>query len=234
MYTVALGRKADTNGLNYWADLLISHEYNGAGIAFGFIESQEFQNKNLSDEDYVDTLYATFFDRAPDAAGRASWINLLQSGKSREFVLAGFVNSLEFDMLSDKFGIIAGYMFEDGSVANAGIYQFTERMYTMVLNRDAEKDGLNFWAMNIITGQFQAADVARIFFSTQEFINRDLNNEDYIETLYQTFMGRESDAGGKEMWVELLNTNQKTRDEILDGFAGSLEFYNILVEYGLT
>lgn len=233
MYTVALGRGYDEKGLNDWTDALLEHRINGAGIAFGFIESAEFKNKALSDEQYIDILYATFFDRPADPAGKQTWIDILQSGQSREYVLAGFVNSVEFDNLSDRFGIIRGYMFEDGTPANAGIYEFTERMYTKVLNRAAEKQGLNDWAMSIITGQFQPVQVARLFFESQEFLNRNLSNEDYVETLYQTFMGRSSDPDGKTMWVNMLNTNQMTRAEVLDGFAGSLEFKNILIGFGI-
>ena len=46
----------------------------GANIAFGFIFSEEFQNLNLCNEHYVDSMYAAFFDREGDAAGKADWL----------------------------------------------------------------------------------------------------------------------------------------------------------------
>ena len=75
-------------------------------MAYGFIFSEEFTNKNLSNEQYVDTLYATFFDRAPDAAGKADWLGKLNRGKAtREQVLDGFLGAEEFANLVKSFGL---------------------------------------------------------------------------------------------------------------------------------
>ena len=110
MYTVALNRKAETAGLKYWSDRLELHIDDGAGIANGFIGSMEFVLRDLNNNDYVDTLYKTFFDRPADAKGKAYWMSELLAGKSRHEVLAGFVNSIEFDNLCKEFGIIRGTM----------------------------------------------------------------------------------------------------------------------------
>ncbi|MGN0514039.1 MAG: DUF4214 domain-containing protein, partial [Lachnospiraceae bacterium] len=50
----------------------------------------------------------------------------------------------------------------------------------------------------------------------------------------QTFLGRELDQEGYEMWVGLLDRNEWTRDEVLDGFANSDEFAAILASFGLN
>lgn len=92
MYTVVLDRTPDKTGINDWTNWLLSHENDGAGIAYGFIMSEEFVNKNLSDEEFIAVLYSTFFDRAADPEGLATWTNLLAQGSSRGFVLSGFVN----------------------------------------------------------------------------------------------------------------------------------------------
>ncbi|MCD8069324.1 MAG: DUF4214 domain-containing protein, partial [Lachnospiraceae bacterium] len=67
---------------------------------------QEFTNKNLTDESFVEYLYEAFFDREADEAGKADWLNQMQSmGYSREDVFDGFVGSQEFDNLCRKYGI---------------------------------------------------------------------------------------------------------------------------------
>ncbi|MFR5450626.1 MAG: DUF4214 domain-containing protein [Roseburia hominis] len=74
MYEVCLDREPDTDGLNDWSNRLATGQEQGANIAFGFIFSEEFQNLNLCNEHYVDSMYAAFFDREGDAAGKADWL----------------------------------------------------------------------------------------------------------------------------------------------------------------
>lgn len=232
MYTVALGRKAETAGLNYWTDLLMSHDTDGAGIAHGFIMSQEFQNRNLNNKDYVNVLYKTFFNRSADADGQTYWLSALANGRPRSYVLAGFVNSNEFDRLCDSYGIIRGTMREDGTACNTGIRQFVERQYTKVLNRAGEKEGINYWTEEIIYGRHTPEEVGKLFFQSDEFLARKLSDAAYVETLYQTFLGRASDVDGKNYWINKLRSGMD-RNTVLEGFSRSPEFADILADYGL-
>lgn len=159
MYTVALNREEDPTGHADWTGWLLSREMKGADIAQGFILSEEFIARNLSDEEYLKVLYRTFFDREADEAGKQTWLELLADGTDGTFVLAGFVNS-------------------------------------------------------------------------EEFCNRNLSDEDYVETLYRTFMGRASDEAGKADWVNYLGSGMD-RVTVLEGFSRSVEFMAILAEYGL-
>lgn len=77
-----------------------------------------------------------------------------------------------------------------------------------------------------------AEDVAKNFFLSEEFINKGLDNENYVETLYQTFMDRASDEAGKTDWVGRLNSGI-SREEVLEGFSRSSEFSEILKGFGL-
>jgi len=105
MYTKALGRDYDVAGLNDWTNRYLTGEAKVSDIAFGFIFSPEFVNKSLSDSDYVDTLYRTFFNREPDEGGKTDWMNKLADGMEREDVLNGFVGSQECINLVNSFGI---------------------------------------------------------------------------------------------------------------------------------
>ncbi|MCR4649581.1 MAG: DUF4214 domain-containing protein, partial [Lachnospiraceae bacterium] len=91
-----------------WTNRLISKTATGADVAAGFINSEEFQKKKMTDEEYVTKLYRAFFDREPDKAGYEGWIKELKNGKSRDDVLRGFINSAEFNNLCKKYGINAG------------------------------------------------------------------------------------------------------------------------------
>lgn len=232
MYTVALGRAGEQEGIEYWVERLLNGENDGAGIAHGFLQSPEFINKNLADNDYIRVLYATFFDRIPAGDEIAYWGGALASGESREFVLAGFVNSNEFDGLCAGYGISRGFMREDGSGINPGIIRFTERLYTKALERDGEKEGIEYWALRIADGVATPEAAAKSFFLSPEYVNRNTSDEQYIKALYRTFMDREAEADGVTYWQGVMDDGA-TREAVLTGFAQSPEFQKIMASYGL-
>ena len=233
MYTVALGREAEQRGLDDWSRQLLEHTNDGAGLARGFICSAEFTNKNLSNDAYVNTLYRTFFDREPDFDGKVYWIAALNRGTKRNEVLAGFVNSLEFANLCDSYGIARGTMESNGSsIYNADVRNYVLRMYTKCLKRDGETIGVEDWSHRINTKAMDPETVAKSFFTSEEFLNKNLSNEDYVETLYETFMDRPSDETGKADWVNKLNSGV-SRQTVLEGFSRSPEFAKIMASFGL-
>jgi len=233
MYTVALNRPAEPEGLRDWTQRLQTHQIDGAGIAHGFIMSDEFTNRGLSDSEYVDILYRTFFNRDADEGGRNTWLSSLGMGNSRLYVLAGFVNSIEFDNLCGSYGITRGTLDASGEVViSPNIRNYVLRLYTKALGRDGEEAGVQDWSRRIATGAMSAEDVAKSFFFSEEYLNKGLNNEDYVETLYQTFMNRASDEAGKSDWVGRLNSGA-SRQEVLEGFSRSAEFAEILKGFGL-
>lgn len=105
-YETVLGRKAEAAGRIYWVDSLSTGILAGADVARGFIFSQEFTNRALSDSDYVDVLYRAFFNRAPDQAGYSDWMGRLQQGGDRAAVLDGFIFSQEFRNLCANYSIL--------------------------------------------------------------------------------------------------------------------------------
>ncbi len=232
MYTVALGREAEEAGLEDWTSRLLNHETDGAGIANGFIMSDEFKNKKTTDEDYVDILYRTFFDRNADQGGRATWLGTLENGNSRTFVLAGFVNSVEFDNLCGKYGIRRGNMESNEAAIGLGVKQFVNRCYLKVLGREGEEAGVADWTGRIARGEQTPESVAKLFFFSEEYANKNTSNEEFVETLYQTFMDRASDPAGKADWVGRLLSGT-SREGVLEGFSRSEEFAGILQSFGL-
>lgn len=107
-YQQCLDREPDAGGLSGWVNGLLNHSISGATVANGFINSQEFINKNLSNDAYIKVMYKAFFDRESDPQGYNDWMSQLNAGTSRQYVLAGFVNSTEFHNLCAKYGIDSG------------------------------------------------------------------------------------------------------------------------------
>ncbi|WP_286817651.1 DUF4214 domain-containing protein [Desulfobacter sp. UBA2225] len=106
-YQQCLDREPDPGGLNRWSNNLYNGNLTGADIAYGFVFSEEFQNLNTSDSEFVTILYRAFFNREPDIGGYNNWMNHLANGASRSNVLDGFTNSDEFVILCNNYGIIA-------------------------------------------------------------------------------------------------------------------------------
>lgn len=112
------------------------------------------------------------------------------------------------------------------------IEKFVTRLYKVCLGRTPDKGGKSSWSYqlehNILTG----SQVAAHFIFSDEFKGQNLCNEDYIEQLYNAFMGRASDFGGKLNWIQQMREGM-TREQVFNGFALSGEFRGICAEYGI-
>lgn len=233
MYTVALGRTSDEEGLDYWSDKLVDQKIDATGITYQFFDSKEYQAKNRTNEEYLDDLYQTILGRKPDAEGKAYWLKALEEGQSRTVVMSCFANSNEFSEICDEFNIPRGTMEQDGSsIYNADVRQFVLRNYAKALERKGETAGLETWCYLINKKKMTPAEVTESFFHSKEFINKELSDEDYVETLYETFLGRGSDPEGKAYWLNYLKKGQ-SRDEVMKGFSNSAEFSKIVASFGL-
>ncbi|MBQ1171899.1 MAG: DUF4214 domain-containing protein [Lachnospiraceae bacterium] len=105
-YTKALGRAFDVEGINYWTGEILDGRYSIIDVCTdGFFHSKEFQNKNLSDEEYIKVLYRTFFDREYDEEGLQYWVSQLHTGNmTRNQILNDFALSKEFQIVRAQYG----------------------------------------------------------------------------------------------------------------------------------
>ena len=95
MYTTALARSAEEEGVNYWSCELSSFKITGERLGISFFMSDEFRASGVSDREFVLRLYRTFMEREPDDSGASYWIDALKR-MSREEVVYGFTRSPEF------------------------------------------------------------------------------------------------------------------------------------------
>ena len=106
-YTLVLGRQPDKGGFDNWVTALGNGSYAGGDIAKAFFLSAEYLSQNTGDDAFVNTCYQAFFGRQADAGGKQGWLDALAQGKSREYVLDGFIGSAEFEALAASYGIKA-------------------------------------------------------------------------------------------------------------------------------
>lgn len=110
-YKELLGRNPDEGGLENWCNIILnsnsdSQQETARNITKdGFIHSQEFKNRNLSNEDFVKVLYRTFLNRDGGPSEISFWANKLNTGTSRDDVVYGFAYSQEFTNFLDGSGL---------------------------------------------------------------------------------------------------------------------------------
>lgn len=231
LYQYVLDRTATQSEIDYWVGRL-ENGSTGAEVAYGFIFSQEFQNKNYSDADYVEHLYLSLMGRASDADGKADWVTHLKNGVSRLYVFRQFTDSAEFGNLCNTYEIQRGTVtLNENRDQNYNVTRFVARNYTEFLGRNYDVDGLNDWSGRINSG-YGMGNVAYGFVFSQECINMNLLNSDYVKMLYRGIFGREYDEAGLNDWVNQMN-NGTSRETVFWGFANSQEFANMVASYGL-
>ncbi|MBO4636050.1 MAG: DUF4214 domain-containing protein [Clostridiales bacterium] len=244
LYTVALGRESDPDGRADWVNAVTQRGETGADLARGFLYSSEFLGAERSNEEFVTILYSTFFNRAADSAGLASWVNALENGATKQQIIEGFINSTEWANLCVAYGISSGSeaaatvtaASTDSAAAevepNQQTIDFCTRLYTTCLGRQPDQEGLMAWARQLANHRDSGSGAARGFFFSSEISGQNLSNEEYLTRLYRTFMNREPDEAGFNAWLSQLNDGV-SREEIFSGFVGSQEFTGICDSYGI-
>ncbi len=224
-YKEVLGRSqdqidADAEGINDWTTVLLTKEKSGAEVAYGFVNSSEFKNRDLNNDQFVKTMYKSFFNRDPfdpnnyDEGGYNNWYKALQNGsKTRLQVFEGFVNSGEFRNLCAEYGIDPGKYtapakqkdpelkplnVDKSGVNDEQLTAFVERLYIKALHRDEiDSEGANYWKEVIMNGQDAGGReydirtvISKGFFLSQEYKNKDTTNQEFVLDCYQAFFNR--------------------------------------------
>ena len=251
MYAVCLDRRPDEKGLADWVEILTGKKMSVVEVAAGFVFSTEFINKNYCDSCYVDYMYKAFFDRdaKDDPNGKKTWTDALLNGETREFVFNGFATSDEFKALCKEYGIEPGEAIAvpargtiaigncaacgDDSGAKKGVSGFVSRLYKVCLDRDPDRKGIEDWTDRLVNKEMTASEVARGFVLSDEFIDRKMSDEEFVEYMYKAFFDRASDPQGRETWLGGLTDGSMGREDVMNGFIGSEEFGALCNSFGI-
>ncbi|MBP5491231.1 MAG: DUF4214 domain-containing protein [Clostridiales bacterium] len=233
LYTVALGRASEAEGKAYWMEQVGKKGLTGADCArFFLLDSPEFMNRNLPDDEFVETLYKTFFGRASEADGKAYWLGRLASGSTKAELVNDFIESTEWCDICATYGVKSGAVYHQSTKPSNNAVRFAARLYTKCLNRFPDYSGLDYWSMSLTNLEATGYQAASSFFTLPEFVGLKTTNEEYLTRLYRTFMGREPETEGFNYWLGLLNGGMD-RNEAMKAFAGCPEFQEICNRYGI-
>ncbi|MBQ7274611.1 MAG: DUF4214 domain-containing protein [Clostridiales bacterium] len=123
----------------------------------------------------------------------------------------------------------ANVRINDGSL----VRNFASRLYSVALNRTPDSVGLDYWTNRLASRQISGTQAAYGFFFSQEFLNTNMSNEEYVTRLYRTFLDRDPEAQGYNYWLTRLADGASRRD-VFYGFSGSAEFAGICAYAGIN
>ena len=95
-YRCILGREASAAELDNWIGQMTNGTKTPDQIARGFLFSNEFKGKNISNEDLVKILYKVYMNRDADPEGLKTWTEKLDNGTSLNDLLNTFSQTNEF------------------------------------------------------------------------------------------------------------------------------------------
>jgi hypothetical protein len=213
LYQAYFLRLADESGWSYWLEQRASWTPL-EDISSAFASSTEFQNRYgaLSDEAFVDLVYANVLNRAADADGRAYWIWALANGVSRGEVMVGFAESAEY---IERTGTTAATSINEARIS---------RLYEAFFLRTPEAEGLSYWTAQADAG-VKLEVIASAFAQSAEFQGTygELDHHQFVELVYANVLGREPDNDGMTYWVGMLEGGLD-RGTAMVGFSESAEF----------
>ncbi len=229
-YRSILRRAPDAPGKQFWSGEAQRVKDLGANVneawyamAAGFFASPEYAGFGRDDAGFMTDLYTTFFNRQPDAPGLAFWTGQIQQGMPREVVLVSFMFSTEFAGFTQS-------IF--GNTAARAEVDVVGDFYRGLLARLPDSGGFSFWV-----GQFRAAQcqgsaqvsaqaesISSSFATGGEYAGRARSNAQYVGDLYNAFLRRGGDLNGVQFWINQLNANTLTREQVRQQFLASGEF----------
>ncbi len=151
----------------------------------------------------VNAAHKDLFNRKPTNAELVNGVVAIDKGASGPTYLTGLIAG-------------AAYQARMGGLT---------RSYRAYFLRDPDQSGLDFWFTKVNAG-WSTARVSDFFAQSSEFTNRygALNNDEFVNLIYDNVLGRAGDQGGIDYWTDQLDRGVKTRGQVMVGYSESNEY----------
>ena len=88
------------------------------------------------------------------------------------------------------------------------IKSFISDVYRKTFSREPEEHGFNYWYNKLISYEYSVRNFLTNILNEQEFINKNLSNEEFITAMYSIIANREPDQTGYNYWLNMLIESQ--------------------------
>lgn len=103
LYLQFYNRRPQTDEINYWVIKMEWGLVSYSEMPGIFLSSKEFNERKISNVDFINILYQGLFDRPADTDGFKYWADTLKSGANKSEVAAVFLSSDEFKRSSEGY-----------------------------------------------------------------------------------------------------------------------------------
>jgi len=153
-------------------------------LGTGAVSKQAFLTTMANSDEWLNTIvtkmYADTLGRSPDAAGLASWVSWLRSGR---FTVAQVASQF---YSSDEY-----YLYHAGGTPTAWV----TALYQKLLNRAPDAAGLASWVAATNSPSWGRPRVSYEFYQSQE------SRLKRVDALYEALLGRAPDPTGWPYWA---------------------------------
>jgi len=182
-------------------------------------ETWVLQGENVvKSEDYGDFIEATVYS---DVNGDGIYTKVLETYES-SLPAVTFIAPTDEQMMTASSGAANNLITVFGQ---EGVADDLYRIYEAAFNRPADASGLGYWISQAQQGE-TLVKIAEHFVNSQEFSSRYgdfVENDRFVEALYQNILDREPDDSGLQYWVQSLETGQNSKAVVLASFGNSTE-----------
>lgn len=229
-YRSILRRAPDAPGKAFWEGEAARMQGLGASVneawysmATYFYESPEYAAAARDDAGFIDDLYRTFFDRAPDGPGQSFWLGELAAGVPRGVILTNFMFSTEFRAISEGIFGVQPARPDIGVIMD---------FYRGRLGRLPDTPGFNNWlaklepALCLGDADFFAAVAAlqAAIPQSPEYQARVRTDGQFVGDMYMTYLRRGGDRQGVLFWLGVAQGSPHGRADVNAAFSNSPEF----------
>lgn len=159
----------------------------------------------ITNREFVINLYLFAYTRQPNEKEIQRWVDAIDNGMSKTDILYQV-------LISDEYNTI--YSDKDA---------FVTSLYDKLLNKAPDGYGLDYW-VNQLTFGTSETDVAISLFNSTEYNDTYPDNTSFITSLYHKILDSVPSSNDLIYWVDMLDNEIRTRNEIIKDFISSNEY----------
>lgn len=218
VYETMLNRESDLDGKAYWNEKILSGDTGILDFLNQILSQEEFENLEISSEDFINKSYNLLMNREPDDEGLNYWIEELgrEHNKQKQLKLINsMAHSEEFMGKINELGIILKKFEQKPSEIvtpeqDSDLDIFIKNSYEYILGRRYDDEGLKYWKDQLTSKNKGALDLINQFLSLEEFKTRKLSDQQFIEIIYKVLFDREAEKDGLNYWNSIYQKDKSS------------------------